>query len=231
MKGIRKFVLVLFPFLVCACAPAVRNPVPIQESGVMTTATAQEYRINAGDQLDVKFFYNPELNEQVIVRPDGRISLQLANEIMAAGLTPAELTDLLKNTYATEIAKPEITVFVRSFTMQRVFVDGEVYRAGQVALNGPMTVLQSISQAGGMKDSARPDEIIVIRKNGKNKLMTMVVNLEQALDNSDTSQDIPLKPNDIVFVPRSKIANVNVWVDRYIRRNIPLTPSLGYDFN
>ena len=89
----------------------------------------------AGDQLEVKFFYNPELNEQVIVRPDGRISLQLANEIMVAGLTPLELTDLLKKKYSTEISKPEITIIVRTFTSQRVFVDGEVNRAGLVRAN------------------------------------------------------------------------------------------------
>ncbi len=60
--------------------------------------------------MDIKFFYNAELNEQVTVRPDGRISLQLAHEIMAAGLTPAELTDLLTRTYSSELDKPEITV-------------------------------------------------------------------------------------------------------------------------
>jgi len=72
-----------------------------------------------GDQLEIKFFYDTELNEQVIVRPDGRISLQLVHEVMAAGLTPADLTKLLTAKYAAELKKPELTVIVRSFGARR----------------------------------------------------------------------------------------------------------------
>lgn len=190
----------------------------------------KEYIIQPGDQLDIKFFYNPELNEMVNVRPDGRISLQLAPEIMAAGSTPAQLRDILAKSYAKELANPGITVIVRTFSSQKVYVDGEVTRAGMVNLVGPMTVLQSIAEAGGFKETAKPKEVIVIRKGANNKPLTIAVNLEAARTGEDKSQDITLAPFDIVYVPRSGIANVNLFVDQYIRRMIPIPFGLTYGF-
>ena len=215
-------------FLVSACTPAVRNPLPLDQlSDQAANIPSQEYRIQSGDQLDVKFFYNTELNEQITVRPDGRISLQLAGEIKAAGLTPAELTDLLIRKYAAELNNPKITVIVRSFTSQRIYVDGEVNKPGLVVLVAPTTVLQSIAQAGGLKDSARTDEVILIRRSADNKFTATMLNLETALDGSDAKQDIVLMPQDIIYVPRSHIANVNKWVDMYVRKNIPVTMGIG----
>ncbi len=231
MKTSRFLKQLLLVLALTACAPVVRNQVPVDSLAQYKAPTANEYRIQAGDQLEVKFFYNPELNEQVIVRPDGRISLQLANDIMVAGLTPAALTDLLTKKYSAEIQKPEITVIVRTFTSQRVFVDGEVNKAGLVALAEPMTVLQSISQAGGVKDTALLKGVILIRRTPDNKLVAMQLNLEHALDNTDMGQDINLAPNDIVYVPKTTIANVDVWVDQYIRRLLPFSMSAYYGAN
>ena len=227
MKALCVLQYILIALMLTACATTVNNPAPVQSSVQVSDSIAQEYRIRAGDLLDIKFFYNSELNEQVTVRPDGRISLQLANDLMAGGLTPAELTEQLKKKYASEIDNPEITVIVRSFSYQRIFVDGEVYRAGLIPLVGQMTVLQSITQAGGKKDTAYLKGVIVIRRTPGDKLVTMQLNLEDALDNTDMTQDIALLPNDIVFVPKSTIANVNVWVDQYIRRNIPVSMGLS----
>lgn len=218
--------------LLIACTHVVKNPTPLSQHSIQTSPyTEQEYRIQVGDQLDIKFFYNPELEEQVTVRPDGRISLQLVREIMTAGLTPAELTDLLTKKYAKELKMPEVTVIVRSFGSQRVYVDGEVAKPGIVPLVGFVTVLQAISQAGGMKDSARMSEVVVIRRGTDNKPLTLQVNAQKVIDGTDMSQDIALKPFDIVYVPKSPIANVNVWVDQYIRKNIPISTGFGYYLN
>lgn len=196
-----------------------------------TAYPVKEYRIQPGDQLDVKFFYNPELNEQLTVRTDGRITLQLVNDVVAAGLTPSELTSILTRAYAGELSNPKIAVIVRASIADKVYVDGEVFRAGLVNLVGPTTVLQSIAQAGGMKETAKTKEVLVLRRGDDNKMSVMTVNLKEALSGDDVSQDIMLRPNDIVYVPRSTIANVNVWVDQYIRKNIPLPLGLGYTVN
>ncbi len=221
----------------CGSSVPVVTPQPMSAPGLpdkpdgSLAAASPLYVIHTGDQLAVKFFYNPELNEEVTVRPDGRITLQLAHEVMAAGLTTTELVDVLAARYAPHIRKPEITVIVRSFEAQKVFVDGQVATPGMVKLTGPMTILQSIASAGGLKDSARDSEVLVIRRNALKKPFVIRVNLARAMSGLDMSQDIRLQPYDIVYVPKSFIANVNTWVDLYLRKNIPINFGFYYDLN
>jgi polysaccharide export outer membrane protein len=214
--------------LFAACSSVVRTPGALADRPEMA-ASAGDYRIQLGDALDIKFFYHPELNEGVIVRPDGRISLQLVHEVQASGLTPEQLRKDLQDKYSNQISQPEIAVIVRSFTAQKIYVDVEVARPGLIPLTGPMTVLQSIASAGGLKDTARINEIILIRRGPENRPASMLVNVGKAIDGSDLSQDLTLQAADIVYVPRSPIANVNLWVDQYIRKTIPI--SLGASYN
>jgi polysaccharide biosynthesis/export protein len=206
----------------CSTGPLVSHPAPIPQMDKQAqAASVQEYRITRGDMLDIKFLYNPELNEQVPVRPDGRISLQIVKDVPVVGLTPAELTNILTEKYAAELKKPEITVIVRQFTSQKVFVDGEVSRRGLILLASPMTVFEAIAQAGGFTEYARKDEIIIIRRYQDKTPKITVVDMDKFVDGTDFGQDIMLAPYDIVYVPKSAIGNVNTWVDHYIRRMLP----------
>ena len=207
----------------CATGPIVEQPTaPVaQMNKEAVEYPSQEYLIQIGDELDIKFLYNPELNEKLPVRPDGRISLQLVKEVAVVGLTPAGLEKVLTEKYAGELKKPEIAVIVRTFTAYKVFVDGEVYKPGPIALVGPMTVYQAVVTAGGWKETARMNEIVLIRGATTGKPGVTVVNLEKVLDNSDMTQNIQVMPMDIVYVPKSPIANLDTWVDLYIRRLIP----------
>lgn len=223
--GTLKRLLPIILMLLCGCSKAATTGTVTARQA--TQQLKSEYRIQPGDVLDIKFFYNPELNEQITVRSDGRITLQLINEVDAAGLTPAQLTENLKTAYATEIVSPKIAVIIRVPVADKVFVDGEVNRAGMVTLTGPTTVAQSIAQAGGMKDSANPRTIVVIRKGLDDEITTMQVNVEEIRKGSN-EQDVVLRPNDIVYVPKSSISNLNSWIDLYIRKNIPLPVGLGY---
>lgn len=211
----------------CSSSPVVLSPAPLPAASHGYPA---EYRIQPGDQMDVKFFYNPELNESVTVRPDGRVSLQLAPEIRAAGLTPAELTQVLKKNYARELDRPEITVIVRSFTGQIIYVDGEVEKPSLLPLSVGMTTLQSIAAAGGLKKSARTNEIVIIRRGPEGKPQVFTLDLNQVRDGTDTGQDVALMPFDIVYVPKSAIANVNDWVELYLRNNLPVSVGFGLSY-
>ena len=205
------------------------NTIPAgQLETAANTSSLDEYLIQPGDQLDIKFFYNPELNDSVIVRPDGRISLQLAPEIPAAGMTPAQLTSSLEKSYEKELANPGITVIIRSFSSQRIYVDGEVNKPGMVVLLGPLTVLQSIAEAGGLKDTAKSSQILIIRKSKDNKPQAIEVNLDEIRSATDNNQNIRLAPYDVVYVPKSAVANVNLFVDQYIRQNIPIPFGISY---
>ena len=211
----------LLPLLV-ACSHAVNGQPSLATAGAQKAPPpAEEYRIQAGDQLDIKFFYNKELNEQVTVRPDGRISLQLVRSIMAAGLTPEQLMDQLAKVYSSTLKDPEVAVIVRSFSSQRVYVDGEVAKPGLIPLAGPTTVLQAISQAGGSLYTGNVTDVMLIRRGPEGQPLTRMVNMEKVRDGSDLAQDIYLKPFDIVYIPKTAIANVNLWIEQYMNRMVP----------
>ena len=208
-----------------ACAPnslAVK-PAPLGQMQQQTAAFQEkEYLIAPGDVLDVKFMYNPEFNELAMpVRPDGRISLQLAPDIKAAGLTASQLRELLGTKYATELKTPEVAVIVRSFAESRIFVDGEVVTPGFADLGPRMTVMRAIDLKGGMRETARLSQVIIIRKDFEGQPKATVVDLRKVINGSDLSQDIKLMPYDIVYVPKSNIARVDKWVLEYITNVIP----------
>ncbi len=218
--------------LFVACAPTAKNAIQVSSLNTQEHSyPQQEYRIQPHDLLDVKFFYNSELNEKTPVRPDGRISLQLAHEVMAAGRTAAGLTEELTRLYSAQLKQTKITVIVRTFNSQKVYVSGEVNSPQLVDLKGMLTVLHAISEAGGFRDTARINEVIVIRRRPDNKPIAIQLDIEKIINGTDTNQDIPLIPFDIVYVPRSPIANVNLWVDQYIRKVLPFDTDIGLYYN
>ena len=166
----------------------------------------EQYVIKPGDQLSVKFFFNPELNEEdLIVRPDGRISLQLIHEIEAANLTAPQLTSLLSERYKGQLKNPEIAVIVRTVKENpHVYLDGQVNSPGVIEIVGSLNVLQAIALANGFKsDSAKKDEVIVTRRGGSGHPFVIKLDITAALNGKDLSQNILLLPDDFVHVPRS----------------------------
>jgi len=178
----------------------------------------QPYAIQPGDSLDIKFFFNPELNESVIVRPDGYISLQLVDEVLVAGLQPRQVDDMLTEKYSRELKKPAVTVIVKSFAGQRIYVGGEVGVQGLLAMPAGLTALQAVMQSGGFKVTAQPSETLVIRKGPDNRPVPMRVDLSAALNGNTNAPDLILRPDDIVYVPKSPIAKANQFVNQYIEQ-------------
>ncbi len=209
--------LVAALLVACGASRAVLNQGAEAASRFSKIQGPIEYRIQAGDQLDIKLFFNPELNETVFVRPDGKISLQLVDDVQAAGLRPSDLDDVLTQKYSQELRKPVITVIVRSFTGQRVYVGGEVGNPGLVNLTAGMTALQAVINAGGFRETAKPDGVIVIRKGPENQPIPIRVDLEQVIDGEEI-RDFQLHPYDIVYVPKTWIAKANKFVNQYIER-------------
>ena len=198
------------------------------------TQKSSAYLIQAGDELDIKFFYNPELNETILVRPDGKISLQLVDEIQAAGMEPAELDDVLTQIYARELRKPVVTVIVRSFSAQRIYVGGEVRTQGPIDLRANMTALNAVVSAGGFMETAKPEKTIIIRKGPDNKLVKFQVDLANAIYGRGNGAGFQLQPYDVVYVPKSAIAIANKFIDQYIRGLIMFRGwsfGIGYEVN
>jgi polysaccharide export outer membrane protein len=180
------------------------------------------YTIQVADRLSIKFQRNPELDQELVVRPDGRISLPFVDEVQCAGMTPDELTAELARRYKGELAVPDITVAVSAFGGNRVFVDGEVKTPGMIQLVAGMTMLSAISSSGGFTPSGQREQVILIRRDGSGKPAGHSVDLKKVVVGRDSEGDVLLQPFDIVYVPRSKIANAGVWVQQYIRDMMPI---------
>ena len=212
MKSWIGFVGVLLA-LGCASSPNATAPLPVAPA-------LGDYRIQPGDEIDVRFPLNPELNVLSVVRPDGRISLKLVGEVLAEGRSPAELGQQLKSVYSTELRDPEIAVIVRGMAA-RVYVDGQIERPGEYVWNPQITALQAIARAGGFRDTADEERFVVLRRSADGVQQVIEVDLEEE---DAANQDVFLAPYDLVVVPSSSVADVNKWVDQYIRQNIPVTP-------
>lgn len=175
-----------------------------------------DYIIQAGDKLEIKFFHNKELNEIVTVRPDGKMALQIIDEVRAAGKTPSQLDSILTEKYAAELRDPILTVILRSFTNRKVFVGGEVKQQGIIDYTKDMTVLQAVYMAQGFGEGALPEEAIVIRKDSQNRPMPVRVDITNIIDNN-YGANFRLQPKDVVYVPSTAIAQGKKFTNDYIR--------------
>jgi protein involved in polysaccharide export with SLBB domain len=224
-------IAVLMAVLSGACGPHA-NYAPYDTEPTMATQRYEisqlpEYRLQVGDQLTVKFYRNPELDQDVVVRPDGKISLPFIDEVHCAGMTPSELDKEVTRRYVGELAIPDITIIVAALGGHSVYVDGMVEEPGNIPLVGGMTMLGSIATAGGFRDEAIREQVILIRRDPTGKPVGHAVDLKKVEYGQMSENDVLLQPFDIVYVPRSKIANANLWVQQYIRDMLPIHPGLS----
>ena len=217
-KRIARILAVGIMAAISGCSYSNSTTLPTEAAPPTNQPLVPPYLIQAGDSLDIKFFYNPELNETVTVRPDGFISLQLVNEVKAAGLEPRQLNEALTQLYARELKKPVIAVIVKTFAGQRVYVGGEVGQQGLLTMPAGLTALQAVMQSGGFKNTAQPSETLVIRKGPDNRPTPLRVDLGGVLDGGPRGQDFRLQPDDIVYVPKSPIAKANQFVNQYVEQ-------------
>jgi polysaccharide biosynthesis/export protein len=185
------------------------------------------YTIGVGDTLRIRFYFHEELDEDIPVRPDGRVSLQLIDDVLAAGLTPAELVRILKTSYAKHLRKPEITVQVMQVAPRRVYVGGEVKKPGLIETVDVITAVKAIMQAGGVKDTANLESVVVLRYRAGMEPEFLRVNLRDDIRTGTKHEDIPLRAYDLVFVPKTFIATANQFVSQYIDKMIPLERNVG----
>jgi polysaccharide export outer membrane protein len=205
------------------CIAIIGSSCATKPQPIVTSALPEpEVRLDAGDSIEVKFPYHPELNEELTIRPDGKISLQMVDTLDVAGMTPEELDEELTKRYTEHITNPSLTVIVRGLASQRVFVGGEVDAPGEIPINGRLSVLEAVLMAGGqVRETAKSGTAVVIRY-ADNKRHATVVDLSPALKGKP-HQPFLLAPNDIVLVPRTRISRANQWVDQYINDLLPAT--------
>lgn len=188
------------------------------------------YRILPGDQLTLKFYYHPELNTEAWVRPDGFISLELIGEVRASGHTPAGLDSLIEYRYERYLKQAEAMVAVKSSVAQKVYVGGEVQRPQMLPLNGELSLLAAIFQAEGFKASANPSKVILLRNDPQRGPLIMRLDIKGALQGKNFEGSLPLQPFDVVYVPKSGIAKVDLFVDQFIENLLPTQTINGFAY-
>jgi polysaccharide export outer membrane protein len=222
-KGLWPSLLVL---ILAACS-TTETVAPQAMQGAMDAEPITDYRLRPGDEIEVKFFYHPELNERLMVGPDGKISLQLIDEVLAAGLTSFQLDEVLTKEYARYLENYSISVIVREYSGLKVYVGGEVVQPGFLSLKGNMSVLQSIYASQGFKLSAKPENVVLLRKGPDNRPVAKIIDLTPVLSGEQMENDVYLMPSDIVYVPKTWIAKAGDFVDQYIRRVLMLDQVLA----
>jgi len=187
-----------------------------QEAHQRSKQAAPAYRLRPGDKVSVRFLYQPEFNElQLVVRPDGCITLQLVDDVTAAGLTAAELQRAVELAYREILLSPVITINVLEFVAPRVFVYGQVGKPGVYELRAGHTLLQAISLAGGFIPAAHRKLVLHATPVAGHELAVSAVDVARLLAPGSRATEIELKDGDYVFVPDSKLAKFSRVVEAF----------------
>jgi protein involved in polysaccharide export with SLBB domain len=222
IRGVSSAVAMLCALALGGCYYKVTtDPVPGPARSAAAPPAAAPYLIQVADHLAVKFYQNPDLNEEVIVRPDGKISLQLIGDVQAAGVEPAALAANIESGYRSELSVPRVSVLVRELG-GRVYVGGEVGKPGVVPLTANLTLVQAVQEAGGFLETAHLSQVVLIRRDANGQPVGYALDVRPVIGGTKPAEDVPLQPYDVAFVPRSKIADVNLFVKQYIRDNMPV---------
>jgi polysaccharide export outer membrane protein len=215
--------------LLAACA-SVTEPLPAApQIGIGPPSDVPQYRLQPGDVIELHILSNPELNEQVVVAPDNRVTFQFAPGLSAGGHTLQQVTDQLNKIYGTT-TKNDLQVVLRSQVGTRVYVTGEVQLPTEIVVNGQISALSAISRAGGFKITAQRNEVVLLRRDEENKPHLYALNLLATMQGKDPAADVLLQPYDVLYVPRDRVSNASLVFER-IRNAVPMGVKYGFYTN
>ncbi len=169
-------------------------------AGGVSSDDPQIYHIGVEDELGISVWHEPDLSSNVVVRPDGMITLPLLNDLKVTGMTTRELQDILSEKLKDYIKEPQVTIIVRQIRSRKIYLLGEVVRPGTYQLNNSKTVLQLLAEAGGPGPYAKVGSIFVIRQTNGTQVR-LPFHYKKAMSGARASDDIVLQPGDMVVVP------------------------------
>ncbi|HEY3738974.1 MAG TPA: polysaccharide biosynthesis/export family protein [Bryobacteraceae bacterium] len=170
------------------------------------------YRLQREDKIDVQYRFTPEYNASVSVQPDGYVSLPLVGELKAAGLTLDEVTQAIRAKANITLNDPEVMVLLRDYLKPYFVLAGEVARPGRVEMHGPVTLIEAIALGGGFKDTAKRTQVVLLRKTSGEMAEVKVFDVRKLMSRSGIGEDIPVRPGDMLVVPRNGISKVEPYV-------------------
>jgi len=208
------------------------SPEQCEANAKIETTAAQDpgYRIQPGDQLGLDFYMNPEFNDTVTVNPDGKVALRMVGPVQAGGLTADQLATSIDKAYSNELRNPGAVVHVNNMPGRSIYVEGQVEKPGAFPLQPGMTMVQALALAGGVTDTADAESTVLIRRDACGQQQGSKIDLTSATNKPGSGADVALMPHDVVVVPRSRIANADLWVKQHIRDVLPVEPYLSPTF-
>ncbi len=220
-------VLVTAMVLLAGCARNRPEPPSLRPTEEAEASSPEpEYRLRAGDEIAIAVVGQPDFSKTVRVRPDGRMSAPGIGEIPAVGLTIAEVTEAVRAGLRRLVRYPDVSIMLTSSAEEVVYIFGEVRAPGAHPYLPNMTALHALGAAGGPRETGKLSSVMVLRRTGPSALDVYPLNLEAAVDGALITRDITLRPYDVIFVPRTLIAQINLFVDQFVRQNI--TPFSAY---
>ncbi|HYD48827.1 MAG TPA: polysaccharide biosynthesis/export family protein [Terriglobales bacterium] len=216
----------------CSSGREIMPADPITIKRWQSQSPPAAYLLQPGDVIAVKFYRTPQLNEDsLVIRPDGAVSLPYVGNVIVAGRTAADVEAELRERYKSELAAADngesvVTVIVRQLNSHQVHVGGEVEKDGRVRLQGSLTALEAIQRAGGFLETADPERVVLIRQQPNGERIGYLLDLSAVIDGTAPEGDVMLQSADIVLVPPSTIADLNLLVKQYVRNMLPIEP--GY---
>jgi polysaccharide export outer membrane protein len=209
-------------------APAPKPTAEFSNIGYATWDDEEPaYRLYPGDEMDVQVPSAPELSKTVTVQPDGRVSLPLLAPVQVADRSIVDAEALITTAYAAQLLRPEVTISVKAQPL-RVFVGGEVDKPGIYDMPGDINALQAVIMAGGFKTSAKRAQVVLIRRGAAGKPMMRTVDLLHGISDPGHFELAPLRRFDIIYVPKTGVAQVGQFVQQYIRDAIPVSMGFSY---
>ncbi len=208
-------------FLLSSCASPRTDPKILV--GQWMSYMRNRYTIQPGDRLRVSLEGQPDLTQEVVVDPKGRAAFLEVGSLDCSGMTLESLRKELKSRYAKHYSQPRVDVILLEPSEQVVYVGGEVRRGGEAIPYRPgMTLMRAILAAGGFMITAKPSEVFLLRQDPEGKPLFYRIDADKVA--YEGGMDIPLLPNDAIFVQTSGVADVGNWVELYIRRLLPIQP-------
>jgi len=179
-----------------------------QDIGNENVPRLSKFILGPGDELEIMVYRSSDLTRQIRIGPSGSMMYPLAGDINAAGLSVFELRDKVREGLSEYIVDPQVTVRILSIQSQKIIVLGEVQGPGFFLAGSSMTALEVVSRASGFTQDAKRKSVLLIRGGMENPELR-VLDLKKALEEGDMSQNVALKGGDILYVPKTTIANVS----------------------
>jgi polysaccharide biosynthesis/export protein len=171
-----------------------------------------EYRLQPCDVVDLHYRYTPEFDQQVTIRPDGRITILGIGDVVAVSETLDQLTQTITDASRVRLKDPQLTIVLKEFQKPFVFVGGEVGTPGRFELRGQLTAIEAISLAGGFKNSSKHSQVLLLRKVNEEQAETRLIDLKKLINDRTLQEDIQLRSGDMVYVPQNKISKIERFV-------------------